>query len=186
MFQFNFPSQYAYSIRENIYQCLIPDEATLDPEYIRIYGVHSTGFKDADQQLANRQSRVMITIPTMLSYYLSGIDITIVEEEDIIDIHRLITGYLDEWRYHLENDVNIRVTEYADMLRGFEEFNEELYNMLTHEEFEETKPKAPDFFVSPLDISGRINETRYNRPTYRDQYGSMLTTIRDREKFENR
>lgn len=186
MFQFNFPSRYAHSIRENLYECVVPDEATLSPEYVKTFGVHSTGFKDADEQLRNRTSRVVITIPTILNYYVSGIDVVISNDKDIIEIHQLVTGYLDEWRYHIEHDVNIRVTEFGDFLRDLEDFNQALYGMLTFDEYQETLPKAPEFFVRPLDIRGGATPAEVERPRYRDQYGSMISILREREKFENR
>lgn len=179
----NFRSDYAHRLNENLYVCYVPDEATLDRDYIETFGVPSTGFEDVDEQLSTRKCKVMIPVFMILDYYLKGIDITIPDDDDIIEIHKNITGYLNEWREHLETDINIRVTEYADLLRGLEELNMALYGMLDYSEYKETLPKQEEFYIPSL--LSRVENKREEMPSYKDKYDTIVSVLRDRERYEN-
>lgn len=182
--KFNFDSHYAHKLSDNLYLCYVPDEATLDVDYIRTFGVPSTGFKDADEQLSSRKAKVMLNVSSILTYFMDGIDITIPNDDDIIEMHKNITGYLDEWREHLRTDINIRVTEYSEFLRGLEELNEALYGMIESDEYKELTEPKPEFYVPSFRLD-RPKEEDVKIPSYRDKYDTMINVIRDREAFEN-
>jgi len=79
----SFPSQYATQIWNTLYTVDIPDELTLNRDYIRKFGTYSTGDKKKDTILSNRFTTVKIPIITILEYFLSGMEIRIKSRQDL-------------------------------------------------------------------------------------------------------
>ena len=123
-----FASIHSDKIFSSIYTVEIPDQLSLDPEYIRIFGTHVTGDKAADEVLKTTFTTVMITPIQMIDYYERGLEIRIHNRDDMIKIHKDIELYLDEWRDHIKYDINLDVSKYKPLILSLERFSKTLHS----------------------------------------------------------
>lgn len=123
-----FQSQYADRIWERLYKVYIPDQLTLSPEYIKRFGVHVTGNKDVDEMLTRNTTLVMIPVAKILEYFEDGQQIEIPSREDMIQMHKDIELYLEEWRDHIRRDINSSVNENKQLILSLEKLSKEIYN----------------------------------------------------------
>lgn len=180
-----FLSQYAHLIWERLYTVDIPDTLTLNPDYIRKFGVLVSGDKKIDEALSNLYVTVKIPIIRILEYYLNGIDVRIKRREDLIEIHKNIELYLEEWRAHLTHDVNIDYNEYKDLLNGLEKLSKHIYNKLN------TRELISDLFsYKNIGIVNRIKEVEeqtkeIKKPNY-EGISSLIKRHSQAKKKNNR
>lgn len=182
-----FVSNYAKELAENLYECTVPELAVTEPEFIRSFGVFTTGFDDADKQLSNRRSRVMLTIPVMVAYFVDGIDFDIVQDHEVMEIHELVTNYLAEWHNEVNDGINLRVSDYEESLKNLTEFSVAIYDLLEDQELFVEQEEVPEMFIRALDINDTQEERRrdFKRNDYHDVYGDMFDVLRERRDFEN-
>lgn len=124
----SFNSQYQSLIWNKLYTVYIPDQLTLPPQYVKRFGTHVTGDKEIDKMVSNNLTLVMIPVIKILEYYEDGIEIQIPSREDMIQMHKDIELYLQEWREHLRVDINIDVHSNKDLLLSLEKLSRNLYN----------------------------------------------------------
>lgn len=122
-----FYSQHAPRIWEDLYTALIPDQVTLNPSYVRVFGTYSSGNKDVDRMMEGNLTMVKIPIIKMLEYYDNGITVQIPERENMLEIHRNIEKYLGEWRHHLHNAINSDLVEHKELVLNLEKFSKLIY-----------------------------------------------------------
>lgn len=178
-----FESRFAEYILENIYRCTVPDNATRTEGYLDLVGSPSTGFAEYDREIRNTRVSVVVNIPTILEYYLNGIDVDIPSPDDRLEIHKLIVGYLDEWRYHIANSINVRVTEHDKFLKDLEELSRALYETMSDDYADPEENHMPTFIHRPINIVERPSVV-HERRDYDDKYGSIFDVInakKDRE-----
>lgn len=123
----SFYSQYANAIWEDLYDAMVPDFVTRNRDFIRKFGVPSSGNKDVDKMMSNNLTFVKIPIIKMLEYFNNGVDIQIPARKDMIAIHKSIENYLSEWRDHLKYDINIDRTAHKELLLGLEKLSKLIY-----------------------------------------------------------
>lgn len=163
-----FPSQFAKHIWDDLYTCLIPDNLTINADYIRKFGVYSTGDKKYDKILENTFTTVKIPIIQILEYYLNGIEIQIPSRDDLIKIHKNIELYLEEWRQHIKYDINLDVTSNKELLIGLEKLSKLIYNKANPREIIDNlfiQKKVNVGLINPL--QQHIEETKeIKKPNY--------------------
>ena len=172
----SFPSIHADKIFSSIYKVEIPDQLSLDPDYVRIFGVHVTGDKSADEVLKTTFTTVMITPIQMIDYYEKGLEIRIHKREDMIKIHKDIELYLDEWREHIKYDINLNVNEHKALILSLEKFSKTIYGKAKNVEIIDnifTKKKIG--LVNPL-----IELKERNSPTARPDYEGISALVRSK------
>lgn len=124
-----FPSIHAPKIWDNLYTVLIPDQITLNPEYIRRFGVYITQNKQIDKMLENNLIMVKIPIIQILDYYDRGIEVQIPNREDMITIHKHIELYLAEWKEYIQTSVHgqIDAQNNKELLTALEKLSKYIY-----------------------------------------------------------
>ena len=85
-----FPSKYATKIWNELYTVLIPDIATLNPDYIKIRGVPITENKKLNLLRMNEFTTVMLPIIDIMYYFKEGFPVQIPSREDMIKMHKNI------------------------------------------------------------------------------------------------
>lgn len=124
-----FHSQYQHLIWESLYIVGVPDQLTMNPDYIKKFGVATTGDKNIDKMLSTNYTTVMIPISKILEYFVNGIEVQIYKREDMIQIHKDIELYLQEWREHLRYDINLHVSDYQkNLILSIEKLSKHIYN----------------------------------------------------------
>lgn len=182
-----FGSNYAHRLMEDLFTINIPDELTRSNLHLERVGVFRTGDVAFDKKYAHRRTTVKACISTILEYFENGIDIRFPKPEVIPMIREIITGYLDEWKVEIEHGLNVRVTPYANLLKGLEELNESLYDLMTDEEIYEEDHSHQDTNGITMPIPDFLREepdVKKERKSYSDRYGNMsnmINTKLDRE-----
>lgn len=169
----SFQSYYAPKIFSTLYKVYIPDQLTLSPDYLKIFGTHVTGNKEVDDMLSKNTTLVMVDVITILDYYEQGFLVEIPSREDMIQIHKDIEGYLGEWREHIRHDINNTVHENKQMLLSLEKLSKDIYNKAkTKEVINDLFNKEKFGLVSPLE---RMAEERkeHHKPDYQG-IGSLV------------
>lgn len=125
----SFPSQYAPLIWDELYEVQIPDNLTLDPQYVKVFGTYVTGNKQYDEMIMTNFTTVKIPIIRILEYYLEGIEVRIPRREDMIRMHKNIELYLEEWRQYLTYTINSDrdLEENKKLILGLERLSKVIY-----------------------------------------------------------
>lgn len=179
-----FPSRYATLIWDSLYTCLIPDNLTLNPDYIRKFGVYSTGNTKYDKILENSFNTVKIPIIKILEYYLQGIEIQIPSRDDLIKIHKDIELYLEEWRQHIKYDINLDIDSNKELIVSLEKLSKYIYNKANPREVIDNlfiQKKAGIGLMNPL--QHHIEETKnINKPDY-DSISKLIKKPKGGSRF---
>ncbi len=171
-----FYSIHADKIFSSIYRADIPDQLSLDPEYVRIFGIHTTGCKESDNTLKTLFTTVMITPIQMIDYYEKGLEIRIHNREDMIKIHKDIELYLDEWREHIKYDINLNISEHKDLIVSLEKFSKNIYNKARNTEIiDNLFTKKRIGLVNPL-----TEMQEKNNPANRPDYEGISSLVRSK------
>lgn len=124
----SFQSQYADRIWEDLYAVYAPDFVTMNRDYIRKFGVPSSGDKEVDKMMATNLSYVRIPIIRILEYFDNGVDVQIPSRKDLIAIHKHIENYLGEWRDHIKYDINLDRSKNKELLLGLERLSKLIFD----------------------------------------------------------
>lgn len=170
-----FETYYGQRLKRELFDCLVPDHLTLSDNYIQNWGVPSTGDPMLDRAMSGQMTHIQTNIYTILGYYLSGINISFPNPEDVTVIYGYITGYLEEWRNYAAKSININPDKYDYTLRSLEQLNRELYEVMPNKLLMVTEDPTPDNPVG-IDSFTRVrkeNQRRnsYNRRDYDDVHG---------------
>lgn len=123
----SFHSLYANGIWEDLYDAMVPDFITMDRDYIRKFGVPSSGNRDVDKMMSNNVTFVKIPIIRMLEYFENGVEVQIPSRKDMIAIHKAIENYLGEWREHIRYEINLDRGKHKELLLSLERLSKLIY-----------------------------------------------------------
>lgn len=163
-----FPSRHAEKIWDRLYTVLIPDQLTLSEDYLRIFGTHLTGDREADRELTTTFTTVMIPIARILEYYEDGLEIQIPSRKDLIQIHKDIEAYLDEWKDHMKYDINTDTNKFRSFIMSLEKLSKDIYNKANRNEVINNLFVSSQFGITnPFQQSIlEERESRANKPNY--------------------
>ena len=171
-----FASTYASCLWDSIYTVSIPDQLSLSPEYLKVFGTHVTGDKASDEILKTTFTTVMITPIQMVEYFERGLEIRIHNRDDMIKIHRDIEGYLNEWREHIKYDINLNLNEFKDLILSLEKFSKTIHQKAKNTELIDTLfTKKKIGLVNPL-----VELHERNNPSARPDYEGISKLVRSK------
>lgn len=124
----SFPSLHAPKIWDKLYTVLIPDQLTLNKDYLSKFGTHITGVRQVDSMLSTNLTTVKIPVIRILEYYEEGYLIQIPSREDMLTMHKDIESYLSEWRDHIKYDINLSLSQNRELLLSLEKLSRYLYD----------------------------------------------------------
>lgn len=149
----SFRSEHAKLIWDKLHTVLIPDLLTQQPEYLRIFGNHTTGDKEADTGLSDIFITVMIPVARILEYFEDGIEVQIPSRETMIEIHKDIELYLLEWESRIKYDINLNVEKNKQMILGLERLSKYIYQKAKPNELIDNLFMAKKIGItSPMDM----------------------------------
>lgn len=148
-----FPSMHAPKIWDNLYTVYIPEQITLNPEYIKRFGVYITQNKQIDKMLENNLTMVKIPIIQILDYYDRGIEVQIPSREDMITIHRHIELYLAEWKEYIRTSIHgqMDAQNNKELITALEKLSKCIYDKAKPHEV------IPNLFISKNVQIGLVN-----------------------------
>lgn len=166
-----FPSKYATKIWNELYTVLIPDIATLNPDYIKIRGVPITENKKLNLLRMNEFTTVMLPIIDIMYYFKEGFPVQIPSREDMIKMHKNIELYLEEWREYIKSSVHGHTDAnlYKDIILGLEELSKYIYNKAKPVEVIDNillKKKVNFGLSNPLQEKIEQEKVIENKPNY--------------------
>lgn len=173
-----FPSKYATKIWDTLYTVYIPDQLTLNKDYIRKFGVHITQNKQIDEMLKTNFVLVKIPIIKILEYFLEGIEIQIPSREDMIQMHKDIENYLTEWKEYLRISIhgNIDAEKHKELILSLEKLSKYIYEKAKPSELlENLFLKKNNMFgiVTPLQMKDEAS-----KPVTKPDYSGISNLIK--------
>lgn len=178
----SFPSQYATQIWDTLYTVDIPDDLTLNRDYIRKFGVYSTGDPKKDAILSNRFVTVKIPVITIMEYFLSGMEIRIKSRQDLNAIYKSIQNYLQEWRDYMKYNLNTDEGQYKELLISLDKLGKYIYDKLSGDEVvERIFTKKPIGIQNPLD---RLNKGSLE-PIEKPEYEGLTNIVKGKTRQIN-
>lgn len=174
----SFRSLTATQIWDDLYNAYVPDFVTINRDYIRKFGVPSSGNKDIDKMMSNNLTFVKIPIIKILEHYDNGVVVEIPSRQDMIAIHKAIERYLQEWRDHLTYDINSDKQTHKTLILSLEKLSKLI--------FEKAYPKeVMDSIINPrsfgiLNIKGKQLEDskEFVKPDYNGISALLKPSIR--------
>jgi len=117
----------AVYVFEHLFLCRIPNLESMSADYIRHFGMPTTGDKQLDRDLSMQDITTMLPISKMAEYHSTGVAIKIVNRGDVKDIYDIVTLHLGKWKKHLEVSYNLGEAPLDDLMT-LDNFATAVYN----------------------------------------------------------
>lgn len=108
------------------YMCRVPFIQTMSPDYLREFGMPSSGYDEYDRQTANELVIRMLTINDMVEYYKRGTTVAVMQPGDTKRIYERISTHLELWKRELETSFHTRNAPLED-LQDLDKFAHAVY-----------------------------------------------------------
>jgi hypothetical protein len=110
------PDKIFEDIWDYLYKVRVPYLSTMSEEYIKQFGVPSSGDKKIDKEQMNQLITTYMTIEKMVSLFKEGVPIRLVEPDAPKKIYESTSKYLDYCRNMLERQINISDAPLEDLI----------------------------------------------------------------------
>lgn len=176
-----FKSNYSDRIWGSLYKVYIPDYSTLNPDYIRKFGVHVTQDKEIDAMIKTNFTMVMIDVATILGYFNQGTEIQIPSREDMIKMHKDIELYLSEWKEYIRLSIHggMDAQNHKELIISLEKLSKYIY--------EKAKPREliDNLFLNKKNPLGLVNPIQQhmeqNKEIVKRDYESIRHLIKNKK-----
>lgn len=160
-----------------LFKCRIPNLQTMSEEYIRFFGMPTTGDPGIDQAMADQWITTMIPISKMVEYSKQGISIKIVKYDDVKTIYSYISLHLQAWKNQIGNGLNIGDAPIDDLI-ALDEFANLVYD---HAKYQFTRSMADSILARHLNGVTKFNKTNFFKPDINITNPDNITKINDAE-----
>lgn len=174
-----FSSVYAHLIWEKLYTVRVPDLVTQDDEYLKIFGVRVTGNKQVDAMVQSDYITCMHPVIKLVEFYDSGVPILVPKREDMIQMHKDIQSYLQEWKNELTYSLNMGGKLPKELLDSLDKFSKHIYEKASAIEIMDNKIKSLKIGLVP-----RISTQQQMAEPVKPDYEGIGQLIRQRTKLE--
>lgn len=165
-------------IWDYLYYVRVPYLATMSVEYLREYGMPSSGDANIDKEQANQLLSTYLPIAKLVEYHKEGVPVRVINRDDVKKIYDAISDHLNAWKEQLTQGLNIGDAPIEDLL-SMDRFANDIYGHVKYDlinrETESNFVKAISKFgffgkknslvKSPtnrsIPFSGNINDLRY-------------------------
>ena len=173
-----FYSEHAPRIWDDLYTAMVPDQVTLNTEYLRVFGTYSSGHKEVDRMMESSTTTVKIPIIKMVEYFDLGVYVQIPRRESMLTIHRNIELYLGEWRHHLEHAIHTSLVQHKDLILSLEKFSRMIYGKAYPQEVVSNPVLGASMgLLSPMAVS-QLESTPLHKPDYSPIAGLIRKKVR--------
>ncbi len=178
----SFQSEFAPRIWNDLYGVHIPDFVTQNTDYIRKFGVRSSGDKNVDAMMASNTTYVRIPIIKILEYFDNGVEVQIPSRDDMLTIHKNIEKYLDEWKQHMRYDINSSAVQHKQLILNLEKLSKTIYDKAKGRELITGLFTVKSFgIMNPLQAAAE-EKREVQKPDYQG-IGELLRPKVRRERF---
>jgi hypothetical protein len=88
------------------FKCLVPQLDTTSKEYLKRFGMPSSGDKKIDMELANQLITTYKSIAEMVDLYSKGVNVRIPKISDCKLIYEFVEYHIVTWRNQLQRGLN--------------------------------------------------------------------------------
>lgn len=99
------------------FRCQLPNIDTYSKDYVRNFGMPSSGDLAIDRQLANEIVDRLLSIAEIAEYHSSGTNIRVVHYEDTKEIYERITDHLNFWKKEMEDSYHPVTVPMEDLIK---------------------------------------------------------------------
>jgi len=134
-----------YPIFGRLFMCRVPRIAQYGTDYLKTYGIPTSGYKDVDLGLITKPELCYITINQMVEFYNDNQMVSIVKQDDVRIIYEICQDYTFDWAKRIKDNVYIHTAPLEDLVK-IDEFSEAVYQYAGHTYGNEyAKTFLPDF-----------------------------------------
>lgn len=123
----SFYSQHAGGIWDDLYTVLIPEQVTMNRDFVKKFGVYTSGNKEIDKMMASNYTTVRIPIIKIVEYFEDGVPVEIPSREDMVTMHKKIELYLEEWRDYIRKSFHGDPSEHKNLIMNLERLSKHIY-----------------------------------------------------------
>lgn len=161
-------------IFEYLFKCRIPNLQTMSEEYIRFFGMPTTGDPSIDQAMADQWITTMLPISKMVEYSKQGITIKIVKYDDVKVMYNYITLHLQAWKNQIGNGINVGDAPIEDLI-DLDAFANLVYDQA---KYQFTRDIADSLLERQMSTITRLNKSNFFKPDIKiNDSGDNITRI---------
>lgn len=113
-------------IFKKLFLCRVPNIQTMSEDYIRTFGMPTTGVSRYDTETANELIDTMLPISRMVELHKEGVNVRVQKYTDTKLIYEHITDHLNWWKEQLRTGLNTRGAPLED-LKDLDNFAQVVY-----------------------------------------------------------
>ena len=117
--------------------CRVPNIQSMSVEYIKMFGMPTSGDPFEDKATANELITRMLSIDEMIGFFNQGVTVAVVNYKDTKAIYEHITDHLNAWKEKLEVGWHTRNAPIDDLL-NMDKFAMSVYRHAVHQFTTET------------------------------------------------
>lgn len=96
--------------------CRVSNIQSMSVEYLKMFGMPSSGDPYYDKQTANELIMRMLTIDDMVEFFRNGVSVYVCNVADTKEIYERITNHLMAWKHQLEHGFHTRGAPLDDLI----------------------------------------------------------------------
>lgn len=150
----------AYKIFNYYWECIIPQHHLYSKDYIKTFGVPTSGNKEMDRVFANSNCNARLTIAEMAIVFDNGANITLKHQEQSADIYQIIIDHLVSWRKQV-TDSQGRIDVPLDDLEKLDRLAAEVFKIAKY--YKKDNFEASNFLRKIQKIKNAVPVTRDER-----------------------
>jgi hypothetical protein len=132
----------SYKIFHRMFLVNVAQIALINPEYLKTFGLASTGDRNLDRQVLNDMTSTYLSINAILEIRRKGYHVQVVGEFDIM--YEIIVGHIHDWLDILAEPILYKKPPPLDDIQDLEILAQGLHPFVTNKKLMElgTKPRA--------------------------------------------
>jgi hypothetical protein len=166
-------AKLAEPLFQRYYMCSTTYRDSMSVEDVRKYGLVGTGNAEIDKRLHNDLVDKWTTVNTMVEMFKSGTVFYVRNHADTKEIYDIISAYLNGWKLHIENSINVDSIPVDDLVQ-LDRLASKVYDHAV-EHFKE------DYFVPKL---ARI--ATKSRTAFAPAASKTAVVVRERQEVQER
>ena len=100
-----------------LYKVRMPYLQTTSVEYIKMFGMPTSGDKGTDLEMANQWITTYQSIASLTEHYSNGVSIKIVDPSDPKRIYEAVAAHLEAWKSQITYGINIGGAPIEDLIK---------------------------------------------------------------------
>lgn len=156
------PKGTTYYLWELHYEVQIPQMANYSDDYLRMYGMPTSGNPQIDAEMAQQWIHTWKTPAEMIEFHRKGVPVRIVHHKDTEAIYHHIQNHLQAWRNQVSKGLHSGLAPQKDLV-DMDRFAEEIFGH-ARVHIKDTRPQGS--FMRALDRKGHSDMSRaLDKPT---------------------